>query len=141
MSFLPLPFLAEAAPAVVKTGQPLFGSLWLALFAIVGGIAVFLVLVALLGRWLAATHPDAPPRPTPPPAPAPAPVPVPVAELGVSPEITAVIAASVATVLGARARIAAVTLIPTPAAPGVEMLMQQWSMEGRRQIYSSHKVR
>lgn len=136
MSFLPLPFLAEAAPAAAKAGQPLFGSLWLALFAVIGGIAAFLVLVALLGRWLAATHPDAPPRPTPPPAPAP----VPVVALGVSPEITAVIAASVATVLGARARIAAVTLAPA-ATPSVEMLMQQWSMEGRRQIYSSHKVR
>lgn len=137
MSFLPLPFLAEAAPAVVKAGQPLFGNLWLALFAVIGGIAVFLVLVALLGRWLAATHPDAPPRPTPAPALAPAPV----VELGLSPEITAVIAASVATVLGARARIAAVTLAANQATPGVEMLMQQWSMEGRRQIYSSHKVR
>ena len=135
MLSLPLPFLAETAPTGVHSGHPLFGNIWLALLAVVGGIAVFLVLVALLGRWLAATHPDAPPRPVPAPAPAP------VVELGVGPEITAVIAASVATVLGARARIAAVTLAATPANPSVEMLMQLWSMEGRRQIYSSHKVR
>lgn len=133
MSSSLLPFLAEAAPPGAAAGQPLFGSLWLALLAIVGGIAVFIALVAALGRWLAATHPDAPPKATPPLAPI---VPI---EVGVSPEITAVIAASVATVLGARARIAAVKL--APAAPSVEVLMQQWSMEGRRQIYSSHKVR
>jgi len=127
--------LAQTEPAAVQAGHPLFGSIWLALFAVLGGIAVFLLLVALLGRWLAATHPATPPRPVA------APAPVPVVVPGLSPEITAVIAASIATVLGARARVAAVRLAPTPAAPSVEVLMQQWSMEGRRQIYSSHKVR
>ena len=135
MSFLPFPPLAAAVPAIPVSGQPLFGSVPLALLAIVACIAVFLVLVALLGRWLAATHPDAPPRPVSPPAPAPT------VSLDVPPEITAVIAASIATVLGAKARVAAVALAPVPTNPSVEMLMQQWSMEGRRQIYSSHKVR
>jgi hypothetical protein len=138
MSSFSLPLLAEATPVGVHTGHPLFGSIWLALFAVIGVIAVFLLLVALLGRWLAATHPDAPLRLAPPVA---SPAPAPVIDLGVSPEITAVIAASVATVLGARARIASVSIATAPAAPSVEMLMQQWSMEGRRQIYSSHKVR
>jgi hypothetical protein len=27
------------------------------------------------------------------------------------------------------------------APPSVEALMQQWSLEGRREIYGSHKVR
>ncbi|MFA6288804.1 MAG: OadG family protein [Opitutaceae bacterium] len=133
-----LPFLtplAEIAPAAATASQPLFGSVWLALLAVLGAIAVFLVLVALLGRWLAATHPDAPPRPAPVVKPEPA------AMTGITPELAAVIAASIATVLGAKARVAAIQLQPKHAAPSVEMLMQQWSMEGRRQIYSSHKVR
>jgi len=128
------PPLAEIAATSASAGQPLFGSLALALFAILGGIAGFIALVVVLGRGLAATHPDAPARPTPPP-------PAPLVDHGPSPEVTAVIAAAVATVLGAHARIAAVNLATTPTAPSVEMLMQQWSMEGRRQIYSSHKVR
>jgi len=133
---LPLtPPIAEIAPVAVAAGHPLFGSVWLALFAVLGAIAVFLVLVALLGRWLAATHPDTPPRP------APAMQPEPVAAMGITPELTAAIAASIATVLGAKARVAAIQFQPQHAAPSVEMLMQQWSMEGRRQIYSSHKVR
>jgi hypothetical protein len=135
MSLLPFPPLAAAVPATPVSGQPLFGSVPLALLAIFACIAVFLVFVALLGRWLAATHPDAPPRPVSRPAPAPT------VSLDIPPEITAVIAASIATVLGARARVAAVALVPGPTNPSVEMLMQQWSMEGRRQIYSSHKVR
>jgi hypothetical protein len=134
MSFPPLTLLAQTEPAGVQSGHPLFGSIWLALFAMLGAIAIFLLLVAMLGRWLAATHPDAPPRPV-------VASPEPVAATGLTPEITAVIAASIATVLGARARVAAVRLAPAPVAPSVEMLMQQWSMEGRRQIYSSHKVR
>jgi hypothetical protein len=132
MSFPLLTPLAQVGPAAVQADHPLFGSLWLALFAVLAGIAIFLLLVAMLGRWLAATHPDAPLRP------AAASVPVPVVPTDLTPEITAVIAASIATVLGARARVADVRLAP---APSVEMLMQQWSMEGRRQIYSSHKVR
>ncbi|MDF3056408.1 MAG: hypothetical protein K0R17_623 [Rariglobus sp.] len=131
MSFPLLTPLAQAAPAVVQAGQPLFGSLWLALLAVLGGIAVLLVLVALLGRWLAATHPA--------PLLRPAQAAVPVAA---APEVTtAIIAASITAALGDNAKVAAVKLVASPAIPSVEMLMQQWSMEGRRQIYSSHKVR
>ena len=58
-----------------------------------------------------------------------------------TPEILAVIAAAVATVAGSAARIAAVTP-GLPVRPSGDMLVQQWwSIEGRRQIYSSHQVR
>ncbi len=131
MSFIPSLPLAQTAPAVLEVPRPLFGSVWLALLAVVACIAVFLVLVALFGRWLAATHP----APPPPAEPVVAPDPV-----GASAVTAAIIAAAVATMLGERARITAIRLATTPG-PSVEMLMQQWSMEGRRQIYSSHKVR
>lgn len=127
--------------AAVVTG-PLFGNTWLALLAILVGIAVFIALVAGVGRWLAATHPAASPAQPGIPAPAAAPVaanttvqtPLP------TPEILAIIAAAVRVTFGARARIAEVVPVK-PAAPSIETLMQQWSMEGRRQIYSSHQIR
>ena len=109
--------------------QPLFGNQWLALAAVLVGVAVFMAAVAGVGRWLAATHPDAPPRPVAPPV-----------DLGPSPEVLAVIAAAVAVTAGPGARIAAVHPVK-PTGPSVEMLMQQWSVEGRRQIYSSHQIR
>ncbi len=117
-----MPFFPLAAAPV-----PLFGNPWLALLAVLAGVAVFMAGIAGFGRWLAATHPEPPKKPPT------------AAEPSIAPEILAVIAAAVATQLGTRARIAAVrTASP---APSVEMLMQQWSLEGRRQIYSSHKVR
>jgi hypothetical protein len=119
-------------PPFAVVGQPLFGNQWLALAVILVGVAVFMAVVAGAGRWLAATHTDAPPRPAPLPAPA---------ETGPGPEIMAVIAAAVAVTAGPRVRIASVQLAPPAAPPSVEMLMQQWSIEGRRQIYSSHQVR
>ncbi len=124
MSFLPLS----------TVGQPLFGNQWLALLAILAGVAVFMCLVAGLGRWLAATHPEAPTpnRASVPPA-------VPMAKPGeLTPQVFAALAAAVATTCGTNARIAAVQ---TAKFPSVETLMLQWSVEGRRQIYSSHKVR
>ncbi len=123
--------LATAAPDVVQVGQPLFGNIWLALLAVMAFIAVFLGLVALLGRWLAATHPDAPVRPAHAVVPEPA-----------IPEVTtAIIAAAIAATIGENAKVTAVRLVAAPVIPTIETLMQQWSMEGRRQIYSSHKVR
>ena len=125
---------AQAAPvAAAPSAQPLFGSIGLALLAVAGCIALFLFAVALLGRWLAATHPAPPVRP------AQAPVPV---NAAAAPDVTAAIIAAAATsILGTNAQVTAVKLVASPAVPSVEMLMQQWSMEGRRQIYSSHKVR
>ncbi len=123
-----------ATLVLAEGGQPLFGSQWAALFAILAGVAVFMAVIAVIGRWLAATHPEPEARPKAPVSTA-AP-----AEDALSPELLAVIAAAVAVTAGPRARIAAVIPIK-PAAPSVEMLMQQWSVEGRRQIYSSHQIR
>lgn len=120
----------------LASGQALFGNQWLALLAVLACIAAFLFAVAGLGRWLAATHPEAPPKP------AAAPEALQAGEEEdehILPEVVVVIAAAVSALLGARARIAAVELSKHP--PSVEALMQQWSLEGRRQIYSSHKVR
>jgi hypothetical protein len=112
-------------------GQPLFGNFWIALLLVLASIALLMVAIALTGHWLAATHPDRPLE-----APAPASVSAP-DEL--SPETLAIIAAAVNAVAGARAQVTSVTLVTPP--PSVEALMLQWSLEGRRQIYSSHKVR
>ena len=122
MSF-PVPLL------LAETHQPLFGNQWLALLAILGGVALLMIFVAAVGRWLAATHPE--------PLRVSAAV-VPQASHTLAPETLAVIAASIAATLGPRTRVAA---IQPSAPPNVEMLMQQWSLEGRRQIYSSHQIR
>ena len=111
-------------------GKPLFGSMWLAGLLVAAAIIALIVVVALVGRWLAATHPD--PLPKAPP--------VPVVEPELAPEVLALIAAAVNATVGPRAQVAAVSLLPAHA-PSVEVLMQQWSLEGRRQIYTSHKVR
>jgi len=119
--------LAEAAAKV--TFEPLFGNQWLALLAILAGIAVFMIAVAALGRWAAATHPDEPPKPAP------------VVEVDPAPsaEIFAAIAAAVAVTFGGKARITGVQ--STTSAVSIDQSQLQWSAEGRRQIYSSHKVR
>lgn len=110
---------------------PLFGNQWLALFAILACTAALMVGVAAVGRWLAATHPEEPRKPA-----ATAAVPETVPAI-TSPETLAIIAACVVTAFGRNARI---TQIRT-GGPSVETLMQQWSLEGRRQIYSSHQIR
>ncbi len=102
---------------------------WGTMAAIFGGIAAFMLLLRFLGLYLASTHP------APPSAPAgfeeePAPPP------GPDPKVMAIIAATVSEVLGQPHRIVSVR-----KPPSVESLMQQWSMEGRRAIYSSHKFR
>lgn len=119
-------FLLATAPA------PLFGNAWLALLAVLGGVAVFMMAIAATGRWLAATHPDpliSPGRKAIEAAAAPA----------TPPELVVVISAAIASEIGERARVAAIR--PVHAMPSVEMLIQQWSLEGRRQIYSSHQIR
>ncbi len=110
-------------------GQPLFGSLGLAVLFVLGLIALLLAVVALVGRWLAATHPDVVPRGVAPADPA-----------EISPETLAIIAAAINVTIGPRAEVKAIELVPAPT-PSVEALMAQWSLEGRRQIYTSHKVR
>jgi hypothetical protein len=129
-----LPFLAEA-------GQALPGGPWLSLLTLCIALAT-LVLSIISLRRPPAPAPVAAPVPValaapPPPAPVAAPVravaavaPVPA---GIAPETMAIIAACVALTYGKRARIASIR----PA----DLLLQQWSVEGRRQIYSSHQVR
>jgi hypothetical protein len=132
--------------------QPLFGSIWLALLAVAGGITALLAGVAGLGRWLAATHPEpllkvvaasvslTTPAATQPPRITHA---APTVHGEVSAEIVPVIVAAVADLLGPTAHVTSIRF-PCPTTivtPSLEALMQQWSHEGRRQIYSSHKVR
>jgi hypothetical protein len=117
-----------------EVGRPLFGSQPLALLAVLAGITVFLFLVAGIGRWLAATHPEAPVK-TPALAAAGESVDEPL-----PPETLVVIAAAVTAMFGPTAQVRDVHLAHAPR-PSVEALMLQWSLEGRRQIYSSHKIR
>ncbi|OAM89836.1 hypothetical protein OH491_17630 [Termitidicoccus mucosus] len=134
---LSFPILATASAAAQNQPPVLFDNKGLALFAILAGVAVFIGLVALVGRLLAATHPDAPAT-----AKAAAPTkaaatPAPAEADAVTPEVLAAIAASIFVTLGPKAKIAE---IRTPA-PSVEALMQMWALEGRRQIYTSHNLR
>lgn len=114
--------------------EPLFTGAQLGNLAVIlGGTAGVMVLIRLAGNWLAATHPE------------------PAAKPGgaqgketrnasgeTDPLERIVVAAAAAVAIGQPHRIVAVS---RPKAPHVESLMQIWSMEGRRQIYSSHKIR
>jgi hypothetical protein len=137
------------SPVLAQSGQPLLGNQWLALFVILGSVTAFLLAIAAVGRWLAATHPAEPAKPAPTAAPAesavtaplasPAPLVAPATNPETSVEVFAAIAAAVAVTLGARARVLAINAAASE--PVAETSRLQWSMEGRRQIYSSHKVR
>ncbi len=97
---------------------------------IVAGVAVLMFAVRGLGLLLAAGHPDAaPPAQTPGPA---------AASKEVSPVEIAVIAAATSEILGKEHRILSIVAAKPPS---VEALMLHWSIEGRRAIYSSHRVR
>lgn len=120
-----------------------------ALLIVLAAVALFLGAVGLLGRWAAATHP-APAAPTAIVVPVASAAPLAVQEIvasgieGVPAEVLAAIAAAVGLTFGPCVRIA--RIVPTSApqtevTTSVEALMQQWSMEGRRQIYSSHRFR
>jgi hypothetical protein len=128
-----MPTTLNVFPLAVSAGHPLFGNQWLALLFILGLVAVFLVIVASAGRWLAATHPASGEKIAPGKAATPA-------SSGLKPELLAAIVASVGADQGPGARITAIRPAPVKP-PSVEGLMLQWSLEGRRQIYSSHKVR
>ena len=107
---------------------PLFGNQWISFGVILAGLVVLLAAVAALGRRRAITPPDVPPKPAVTPT---------AATAGPSNETLAIIAACVAVTFGDRARIASVR----PGGSSLEMFRQQWSVEGRREIYSSHKIR
>lgn len=124
------------------------GTLTIALVA----IAAFLCGIHLLGRWAAATHPEPAPSSTAPAVVVPV---VPAAPLqpleifasgveGIPAETLAAISATVSIICGPNVRVARVEPARINTAPkqvSVENLMQQWSMEGRRQIYSSRNFR
>lgn len=121
------------------------------------GTIVLIFVVAAVGRAIAAAFPPSAehvsnfrkpaasaPAPAVVPAPSAAPAAAPVAATSpageISPEIMAVIAASVAVVLrGRRFSITGVSSVPQKA-PDIEQLMSLWSLEGRRQVYSSHTL-
>lgn len=103
---------------------------WMNLVWVLVGITVFLFAVAGVGRWLAATHPDPEPRVRTASG-------APIAVADLAPEVAAAIAAAVHVTFGATAIVTSVSLQPA----SVENLMLTWSLEGRRQIYTSHKVR
>jgi hypothetical protein len=134
------------SPVLAENGQSLLDNPWLALFVILGSITAFVHAIIALKRSLSAPPTAAPARPAEliasarpasiaplavPPSPAPSTEP--------SADIFAAIAAAVAVTLGAKARVTAINA--APSLPGTEGGYQQWSLEGRRQIYSSHKVR
>lgn len=108
---------------------------WSNLVWVLLGITGLLFAVAGVGRWLAATHPDPVPRMHPTPG-----VPAPATSADLAPEVAAAIAAAVHVILGASAHVTSVSLQPEQPV-SVENLMLTWSLEGRRQIYTSHKVR
>lgn len=119
MNILSLPALA------VVVGFPWVNLLWTVL-----GISVFLCLLAAMGRYLAATHPS--------PQPVAGKLQIPAA--AVPTDVAVVIAAAVYAALGETARVTSV--VPQqPLIVNVDNLMLMWSLEGRREIYSSHRVR
>jgi len=58
---------------------------------------------------------------------------------GPSPELFAVIAGAVYATLGPNARVASLQVSPVTTATAAPTV--PWSLEGRRQIYASHRVR
>lgn len=125
---------------------------WSAIGWVILGTVIFLVLVAALGRGIAAAFPPKPEhmssfkkpvtRSAAPAVPARTPASIPAlrAASDIPPEIMAVIAASVATVLqGQKYKVHNVRLAAMKT-PNIEHLMTEWSMEGRRQVYSSHQI-
>lgn len=124
-------------------------------WVLVGTIAL-LVVVAAVGRAIAAAFPPNPEHvssfrkpvapasvPATPVAAAPgAPAVAPAATSAagtIPPEIMAVIAASVAVALRGK-RFAITGVEPSQKPADIERLMSLWSLEGRRQVYSSHSL-
>ena len=120
MDILPTLPLAEASrlPA---------GSLVWVLAGIVG--------LVLIWRWRVVQRETAPPTQPDPGFPA-----EPVSVAGLAPDIVAAIAAAVHETLGDGARMTSVTQQTEPAV-AMETPTLIWSLEGRREIYTSHRVR
>ena len=108
---------------------------WATLLIVVAGIAILMFIIRGLGFLLARRHPVPKPVPTPLPE-------VPrqdTPRYALDPQMIAVIAAALSTVLHQPYRITKMEAKQQDYS--VESLMNIWSMEGRRQIYDSHKIR
>ncbi len=125
-----------ATPGAVPPPNPqALAVSWGTLLIVLAGIAVFMLMIRGLGIVLAQGH--APPRPAPPPLPPVSPGETPKSVL--DPEMVALVSAVLSTVFHQSYRI---TKIESGQQDySVEALMNIWSMEGRRQIYDSHKIR
>ena len=109
---------------------------WMNVVWAILGITVFMFAAAAFGRWSSVA-----PRGRGPHLPTPSgPTDAAGAANEIAPEVAAAIAAAVHVVLGASAQVTSATLQPDAAVDiGNHTLI--WSIEGRRQIYTSHKVR
>ena len=140
---------AAKAPLQLDAGK-VTTLLWVLL-----GTAILMAAIRLAGEWLARTHPE-------PTLPAPKPVIVqeaaPVAprqpphivmtasahaDAVIDAEEMAAIAAAVATILGHEDFVITEIhhVLSPEQTPSANAIMQQWSWEGRRQIYNSHSMR
>ena len=99
------------------------------------GIAGLGLALVLVWRWRVVQRESAPPAQTDPGLTA-----EPVSVAGIAPEIAAAIAAAVHVTLGDDARVTSVTQQTEPAV-AMETPTLIWSLEGRREIYTSHRVR
>jgi hypothetical protein len=112
---------------------------WLTLLVVLAGIAVLMLIIRGLGFFLAKRHPVPTAKPAasiPPPSPvkrAPG--------YDLDPQTVAVIAAVISTVIPQPFGTLRIAPMPEKQDYSVEDLMQIWSMEGRRQIYDSHRIR
>ena len=106
------------------------------LLVVLSALAFLALAIKLAGILFSAR--SEPPRDALAPRPAPEP---PAASGTTPPEILAVIAAAVDTVLGGRGRILSIHEQPHPAQAHLDPKLLAWSMEGRRQIFSSHQPR
>ena len=112
---------------------------WLTLLVVLAGITVLMLIIRGFGFFLAKQHPVPTPKSAaiiPPPSPvkkAPG--------YDLDPQTVAVIAAVISTVIPQPFGALRIVLAPEKQDYSIEALMQIWSMEGRRQIYDSHRIR
>jgi len=107
------------------------------IMVVLTSLGILLLCVTLLGRFLAVPAPAASASAAPASAPAGADS-CPGAS-GLSPEVCAAITAAVSEVLGTDAAIQSIR--PIQPVPPTNPFLQAWSVEGRRQIFSSHNLR
>jgi hypothetical protein len=125
--------LASISAVQPQTAQTFYLP-WATLLIVLAGIMVLMLAIRSLGLILARRHPISKPvSPSPPAAPTKE-----VPRFDLPPQMVAVLAAALSTVFHGPYRI---TKIEAKQDYSVEALMNIWSMEGRRQIYDSHRIR